>query len=173
MKIRHVSVKNFRGIRELEWDIRSDVVCLLGLGDATKSTVLDAIEYTLTHSRFLGLNDADFYAANINEPILIQVTVTHPPRKLLTESNYGLLQRGWSAEHGLLDDPVPESNPALTIELHVDDALEPRWTVTKPGVEDKLIGGRDRAAFQMFRIDDSINRLRKNGFHWFEEAGLS
>ena len=157
MRIRHVSVKNFRGIRQLEWDIRSDVVCLIGPGDATKSTVLDAIAYALGSGRFLGLNDADFYAANIDEPILIEVTVTHAPSHLLTESNYGLLQRGWSAEHGLLDDPDSASDAALTIELHVDGALEPRWTVTKPGIEGKFIGWRDRAAFQLFRIDDSID----------------
>ena len=157
MKIRHVSVKNFRGIRELEWDIRSDVVCLLGPGDATKSTVLDAIGYSLAPGRFLGLNDADFYAANIHEPILIAVTVTHPPIRLLTEINYGLLQRGWSTEHGLSDDPVPTSDAALTIELRVDDALEPQWTVAKPGLEGKFIGWRDRAALQLFRIDDRIN----------------
>ena len=157
MKIRHVSVKNFRGIRELEWDIKSDVVCLIGPGDATKTTVLDAIAYALSPGRFLGLNDADFYAANLEQPISVEVTVTHPPGHLLTESNYGLLQRGWSAEHGLLDDPVPASDAALTIELSVDEALEPRWTVTKPGVEAKFISWRDRAAFQMFRIDDSIN----------------
>ena len=157
MKIRHVSVKNFRGVRELEWDVRSDVVCLIGPGDATKSTVLDAIAYALAPGRFLGLNDADFYAANLDQPISVEVTVTHPPPHLLTESNYGLLQRGWSAEHGLLDDPVPASDTALTIELRVDDALEPRWTVTKPGLEGKFIGWRDRAAFQLFRIDDSIN----------------
>ena len=79
MKIRHVSVKNFRGIRQLEWDVRSDIVCLVGPGDSTKTTVLNAIAYALEPGRFLGLNDADFHAANIDEPILIEVTVTHPP----------------------------------------------------------------------------------------------
>ena len=157
MRVRHVSVKKFRGIRQFEWDIRSDVVCLLGPGDSTKSTVLDAIAYALGPSRFLGLNDADFYAANIREPILIEVTVTNPPPRLLTESNYGLLQRGWSAERGLLDDPDSASDAALTIQLHVDDALEPSWTVTKPGIEGKFIGWRDRATLQLFRIDDSID----------------
>ena len=145
MKVRHVSIKNFRGIRELEWNIESDVVCLIGPGDATKSTVLDAISYALGPSRLQGLNDTDFYATNINEPIVVEVTVTHPPGKLLTESNYGLLQRGWSGEHGLLDDPIEESDAALTIELSVDDALEPRWTVTKPGFEGKPISWRSRA----------------------------
>ena len=157
MKIRHVSVQNFRGIRELEWDIRADVVCLIGPGDATKSTVLDAITYTLGSGRLLGLNDADFYNANSSEPIVIEVTVTHPPRRLLTENNYGLFLRGWSAELGLLDDPDSESEAALTIELWVDDGLEPRWTVTKPDNEGKPIGWRDRAALQLFRVDESIN----------------
>ena len=158
MKIRHVSVKNFRGIRQLEWNVRSDVVCLIGPGDATKSTVLDAIAYTLWPRPFLGLNDADFYAANISEQIVIEVTVTHLPRHLLAEGKYGLLQRGWSTEHGLSDDPDPAGNAALTIRLIVDDALEPRWTVTKQANDEgRVIGWKDRAALQLFRIDDNIN----------------
>ena len=158
MKIRHVSVKNFRGIRRLEWNVRSDVVCLIGPGDATKSTVLNAIAYTLSPGRFLGVNDADFYAANISEPIVIEVTVTQPPRHLLAESKYGLLQRGWSAERGLSDDPDPAGCAALTIRLTVDDALEPRWIVTKQANDEgKVIGWKDRAALQLFRIDDNIN----------------
>ena len=158
MKIRHVSVKNFRGIRQLEWDVRADVVCLLGPGDATKSTILDAITYALAPGRFLGLNDADFHGANTGEPILIEVTVTHPPLHLLTESNFGFLQRGWSAEQGVSDDPDPASDAALTIQLRVDEALEPLWTITKQSsIEGKFIGWRDRAALQLFRIDDNIN----------------
>ena len=158
MKIRHVSIRNFRGIRHLEWEVRSDVVCLIGPGDATKSTVLDAIVYTLSPGRFLGVNDADFYAANISEPIVIEVTVTHLPRHLLAESKYGLLQRGWSAEHGLSDDPDPAGDAALTVRLSVDIALEPHWIVTKQANDEgKLIGWKDRAALQLFRIDDNIN----------------
>ena len=158
MKIRHVSVKNFRGIRQLEWNVGSDVVCLIGPGDATKSTVLDAITYTLSPKRFLGLNDADFFAADTSEPIVIEVTVTHPPRHLLTETKYALLQRGWSAEHGLSDDPDPAGDAALTVRLTVDDALEPHWTVTKQvNDEGMVIGWKDRAALQLFRIDDNID----------------
>ena len=158
MKIRYVSVENFRGIRQLEWNVGSDVVCLIGPGDATKSTVLDAIAYTLSPRRFLGVNDADFYAANISEPIVIEVTVTHPPRHLLTESKFGLFQRGWSAELGPSDDPDPAGDAALTVRLTVDDALEPRWLVTKQANDEgKVIGWVDRAALQLFPIDDNIN----------------
>ena len=158
MNIRHVSVRNFRGIRQLEWSVKSDLVCLIGPGDATKSTVLEAIAYALWPRPFLGLNDADFYAANISEPIVIEVTVTHFPRHLVVENKYGLFQRGWSAEHGLSDDPDPAGNAALTVRLIVDDALEPRWTVTKQANDEgRVIGWKDRAALQLFRIDDNIN----------------
>ena len=158
MKIRHVSVRNFRGIRQLDWNVKSDVVCLIGPGDSTKSTVLEAIAYALWPRAFLGLNDADFYAANISEPIVIEVTVTHFPRHLVIENKYGLLQRGWSAEHGLSDDPDPAGHAALTVRLIVDDALEPRWTITKQANDEgRVIGWKDRAALQLFRIDDNIN----------------
>ena len=158
MKIRHVSVKNFRGIRELEWDVKSDVVCLIGPGDATKTTVLDAITYTLASGHFLRLNDADFYAANVDEPIVIEVTVTYPPRHLLTENKYALFQRGWSSQHGLTDDPSPDGEPALTIRLQIDDSLEPGWTVTKQSNEEgRGIGWRDRLALQLFRVGDNID----------------
>ena len=158
MNIRHVSVRNFRGIRQLDWNVKSDVVCLIGPGDSTKSTVLEAIAYALWPRPFLGLNDADFYAANISEPIVIEVTVTHFPRHLVVENKYGLFQRGWSAEHGLSDDPDPAGYAALTVRLIVDDALEPRWTVTKQANDEgRVIGSKDRAALQLFRIDDNIN----------------
>ena len=159
MKIRHVSVKNFRGIRSLDWNVNSDVVCLIGPGDATKSTVLTAIEYALSSRPFLVLNDADFYDADASQPIVIEITVTHPPNHLLTERKYALFQRGWSAACGLFDDPDPLDDPALTIRFFADDALEPRWTVTKQANDEgRAIGWRDRAALHLFRVDDEIDR---------------
>ena len=158
MKIRHVSVANFRGIRRLEWDIKSDLVCLVGPGDATKSTVLDAISYALSHGRFLSLSDADFYGSNIRESIVIEVTVTDPPPRLLEEDKYAHFQRGWSADKGLSDDPCKDDDAALTVRLRVDDDLEPHWTVTKEANDEgRAIGWKDRAALQVFRVDDSID----------------
>ena len=170
MKIRHVSIRNFRGIRELEWNIQSDTVCLIGPGDSTKTTVLDAISHTLAPSRFLGFNDADFHRGNIEEEISIEVTVAEPPRPLLTESKYGLLQRGWSPEGGLTDDPVPDGTVALTIRLRVDDTLEPRWTVTKGASDEgKPIGWKDRAALQLFRVGENPN----NHLRWGRGSALA
>ncbi len=44
MRIRHVSIRNFRGIRELDWAIPdAKIVCLIGRGDSAKSTILEAL----------------------------------------------------------------------------------------------------------------------------------
>jgi AAA ATPase domain len=48
MQIRHISIKNFRGIQKMDWALHSQIVCLVGAGDSTKSTILDAIEYALS-----------------------------------------------------------------------------------------------------------------------------
>ena len=48
MRINHIQIDNFRGIRHMEWSVRGSVVCLIGPGDSTKSTILDAIEYALS-----------------------------------------------------------------------------------------------------------------------------
>ena len=47
MKIRHIKINNFRGIRALNWMPSEGITCLIGSSDSCKSTILDAIDYTL------------------------------------------------------------------------------------------------------------------------------
>ncbi|GLE66045.1 hypothetical protein APA73_34430 [Pseudomonas aeruginosa] len=47
MKIRKISIKIFRGVKELDWALpASDILCLIGKGDSSKSTILEAIRFT-------------------------------------------------------------------------------------------------------------------------------
>ena len=171
MKIRHISICNFRGIRELDWDIATDIVCLVGPGDSTKTTILDAIAAALSPNQFIGVNDADFYEGDVGKSILIEVTVTDPPMSLLLENKFGLAQRGWSAEKGVIDEPESGSDPALTIQLRVDASLEPLWTIVKQAKQDEgsFISARDRATLQTYRVDESVN----NHLGWGRSSALS
>ena len=45
--IRKVEIRNFRSIKSLDWWPADGVNCLIGAGDAGKSSVLDAIDYCL------------------------------------------------------------------------------------------------------------------------------
>jgi putative ATP-dependent endonuclease of the OLD family len=47
MRIVFVEIENFRGIKKLEWAPAAKVNCLIGPGDFTETTILDAIELAL------------------------------------------------------------------------------------------------------------------------------
>ena len=48
MRIRHLSIQNFRGIQKLDWALpKTNLICLIGRGDSTKSSILDAIRFAL------------------------------------------------------------------------------------------------------------------------------
>jgi len=49
MKIRHIKIERFRGIRELDWRVGGEFVCLVGPEDSTKTTILDAVESASGH----------------------------------------------------------------------------------------------------------------------------
>ncbi len=74
MKIRQISIKNFRGIKELDWKIAGDFICLIGAGDSTKSTILEAIEYALSPRWNISFEDTDFYNLEVNQKIEINLT---------------------------------------------------------------------------------------------------
>ncbi len=129
MRIRHVRVERFRGIRELDWAVGGDYVCLIGPGDSTKSTVLSAIDLALTPRRDITFNDSDFYRSDTSGAIEVRVTLGDLPDDWLRDSKYGLHLRGWSPSGELHDEPHENDEEVITVALKVDDSLEPAWTV--------------------------------------------
>ena len=73
MKIKYIKIHNFRGISQLDWDVSGRFVCLIGPGDSTKSTILEAIELALTPRRTVTFDDADFYNA-VRWPSVLSLT---------------------------------------------------------------------------------------------------
>ncbi len=45
--IRHISIQNFRAVRQAEWCPGPSLNCLIGPGDSGKSTIIDAIDWCL------------------------------------------------------------------------------------------------------------------------------
>ena len=83
MVIRHVKITRFRGIKELEWAVDGRMVCLVGPGDSTKTTILDAIELALAPRWPVQFSDVDFYECESkpDDPIEIEVTVGELPEE--------------------------------------------------------------------------------------------
>ena len=81
MKIRHIKIERFRGIRKMEWRVGGDFVCLVGPGDSTKTTILDAVEFALSPRWNIPFDDSDFYNADTSAPIVITLTVGDRPTR--------------------------------------------------------------------------------------------
>jgi putative ATP-dependent endonuclease of the OLD family len=99
-----VIARNFRGISEADWSPPPKrFLCLVGAGDSTKSTLLDAIAMVLTSRPNMTFSDAGFHRCDVSRPIVIQVLIGDLSAPLLdAETGFGM----WST--GLPQDGTPD-----------------------------------------------------------------
>jgi putative ATP-dependent endonuclease of OLD family len=160
MQVRHLKIENFRGIRDLTWSPTGRFVCLIGHGDSTKTTILDALELALAGRWNTVVTDSDFYQLDISRPIRIEVTVGEVPQRLLDEDKFGLVLRGWNANAGELhDEPEDEDEEVITVRFEVSESLEPSWRVINDrNAEGRSLSTQDRDSFGVVRVSDDLNR---------------
>lgn len=129
MKIRKITIKNFRGIKELDWGLPiADIFCLIGKGDSSKSTILEAIRYAFYPQWNLPLSDSDFYQCKVENSIVVEVTIGDLVEEFCSLNKYGHCLRGWDAAAlKLTDEPDDHLEHVLTIRLTVEKDLEPKW----------------------------------------------
>ena len=168
MKIRHVKINNFRGIKKAELTFPSTqrLICLIGAGDSTKSTILTAIHYALWPNWNLSISSSDFYECNTEEPIRIEVSFDEFPDTFMKEQKYGLYLRGsWTAES---DEPT-EMDCFLTVQLEINDSFEPQWCIVCNRQNNKSFSTTDRQLISpgMIGIDFSQN------LNWGQGTALS
>lgn len=131
MRIVQVEIENFRGIRSMPpWNPSPGVNCLIGPGDSTKTTILDAIELCLYPRSYFLADDSDFFNLEFDNPIKIIVTLTDLPTEFIAADRYGLFLRGWDEKTKKVEDEPRENlRYALSIALVIDKSLEGRWSV--------------------------------------------
>jgi hypothetical protein len=157
VQLKRITVARFRGIREMAWTLEGATVCLIGPGDSTKTTILDAMEWALLPRWMMPVSDADFYETATTDPIVIEVTVAGVPDSLLIDQKFGLVQRGWGPD-GLHDEPEDDDQSVLTIRLTIDDSLEPRWEVVTDRTDPRPISARDRESLGVTRLGAEVER---------------
>ena len=153
MRVEQLTVKNFRGIKHLEWKLMGQsICCLIGVGDSAKTTVLDAVEAALS-PRWMTFNEADFHHANTAEDIEVEVTIGELSRALLSDGRFGLYLRGLSPTGELNDEPEDADTPVLTVRLSVDATMEPVWSLVCDRYPvPRILSNRDRAMFCLVRL---------------------
>ncbi|MGE6385453.1 ATP-dependent nuclease [Pseudomonas sp. NPDC078416] len=153
MRVEQLTVKNFRGIKHLEWKLMGQsICCLIGVGDSAKTTVLDAVEAALS-PRWMTFNEADFHHANTAEDIEVEVTIGELSRALLSDGRFGLYLRGLSPTGELNDEPGDADTPVLTVRLSVDATMEPVWSLVCDRYPvPRILSNRDKAMFCLVRL---------------------
>jgi len=131
VKIRKIAIRNFRGVKECDWNLpETDIFCLIGKGDSSKSTILEAIRYAFHPQWNLTLSDSDFHQCKVAESIVIEVTIGELLEEFCSLDKYGHHVRGWDAATlKLTDEPEDHHESVLTVRLTVDKDLEPKWVV--------------------------------------------
>lgn len=174
MKLRRLTIKNFRGIREMEWSLTGDMICLIGPGDSTKSTILLALEYLFSGNWSLSVSDVDFYQMNVQAPIEIAAVVTELSDGLVSEDKFGLHLGFWNPHDGKLYEEQSDGSyqKALQIRLEIHQDLEPQWSIVslqKDGREPQPISAADRRAFGVARIGN----YTESDLAWGRNSALS
>ena len=133
MRLRHLSVRNFRGIRELDWPVPDqNLLCLIGPGDSTKSTILEGLRRVFHPQWNLSFDDADFHLCDSANPITINAILGDLPDAFRDLEKYGHWLCGWDAVAlASSDDPGDGLEDALRVRLTVAGDLEPEWSVIK------------------------------------------
>lgn len=147
MKLTNIEIKNFRGIKHAAvfFPLDSRIICLIGAGDSGKSTLLTAIEWALWPSWNLIVTDTDFYDCDTSSPIEITVSITELPELLRKEDKFGLYLRDFvKVCLGGDDEPTDTGTTILTIQLAIDESLEPKWNVITSRTDPKPISQKDR-----------------------------
>lgn len=135
MRLRHLAIRNFRGIRTLEWAIpNTSLLCLIGRGDSTKSTVLEAIRRVLYPQWNLLFDDSDFHKCDIDQPVVIEAVLGDIPDSFRdVTSGYGGHLCGWDAtKKAILAEPG-RFEEVIQVRLSVTKSLEPTWMVVRAG----------------------------------------
>lgn len=159
MRITNLEITNFKGIKNAFITFPKDerVVCLIGAGDSTKSTILQAIEWILWPSWNLSASDSDFFECDTSSSIVLRGTFTELPENLLSEYKYGLYLRKADVplKEGENDEPVDGSSICLTLQLTIAGSLEPKWEVVCNRNEPKSISLSDRKSIIADKIGNN------------------
>ena len=162
MRITNLDVYNFRGIQEsnISFPAETRIVCLIGAGDSTKSTLLKAVEWAFWPTWSLVVTDSDFYHGNIASPIVIRCTFTEFPDKLLAEDRFGMYLRkpGITLDGSSDDEPKDDLPICLTIQLTIDATLDPKWEIVCNRQEPRTITHNDRKLLFVGMIGGSASR---------------
>ena len=165
MRIRRVDIDHFRGINAMTWHVPDrGFISLVGPGDATKSTVLTALERALSDRWNITFHDTDFHGGDSTSPISIRVALADLDDTLITDDVFGRHLCGISDAGELTHDPENTGDRCVVIELRVESDLEPQWLFWRPSIggdgpieQPQPVKASLRSRLGVYRVDERVD----------------
>lgn len=141
VRVRHVSIQRFRGIKELVWHPGDGLNCVVGPGDSGKTTLLDALDLAMGMRR-PSFTDADFHGLDTGKPVVVDVTLGDLPSELRSLEAYDWYFRAYSATSRVIEDePRSGWETVLTLRMTVDQSLDADWSLYSKRATDAGLSG--------------------------------
>jgi putative ATP-dependent endonuclease of the OLD family len=135
--IRKLEITGFRGIKTMCWLPAPGLNALVGPGDSSKSTILDAIDWCMGLRRSITVSESDFHRMDISRPIRITATIGQLPPELMSLSRFGECLRGFTTGSPVLQpEPHARCENVIQLVLKIEQDLEPQWFVVKHDGDD-------------------------------------
>lgn len=153
--LRQLRIDHFRGIESVTWRIDQYLLGLIGAGDSTKTTLLDAIGIVLSPTNNVQFTDADFFGLDLSSDIVIEAVIADLPDNLVKESQLGKDRSGILPDGRLVHDPADQAEECLVVRLTVTSELDPVWEVIRPHSDDaRPISASQRRQLGFFRLGE-------------------
>lgn len=176
MKIRSVSITNFRSIRTLTWHPGPGINVIVGPGDAGKTTLLDALALILTPNPSQAANELDYPNLDTSIPFSIEVVLGELSDELLAVC-YPPPLHGWRGTDGTLlprpSDGEDGVKSALVLRVSGNADLEMRHELVPPGAATRPLTVAQRNAIGLWNVmggRGAQSQLRMSGGSLLERA---
>lgn len=145
MLLNKLIIKNYKGIKYCEINFLSNLNILVGAGNATKTTILDAIKLLFCSTNYYNLNPQDFYNNDCNNNIEIIGVFSGFPEDFLSEKLFA---------YCVLDEY--KDTPHLMAQFICNSNFECDWFIIKND-EKKHFSQSQRKKCNVFMVDEHIS----------------
>jgi len=142
--VHRLQIERFRGLKEFDWRPKPGMNVILGGGDVSKTTILDALALLFSPTNATTISETDYWQRETEPEFLITATVALPETAGIEKQKRMAYPWCWDGNEAVQPvsrdgvDAAPDT-PVYVIRVRGTTDLEPAWEVVQPdGTTDHL-----------------------------------
>ena len=161
VQILRIELQRFRRFEHFKWHPRPGINCLIGPGDAGKTTVLEAIGRALSPAPAGPASEHDYYRRKTEDGFELELVLGKLSDELLGAFRPPALW-GWQGPRGeMLDAPVMDAEPVMRLLVHGTADLETEHRLLLPNGEEINFSADKRRLLGLCRVGEMRGSSRE------------